>query len=123
MFEQTLFEILSTRICQCIRQGHSIPAQPTLVNMSRSELSFALLVEEALVRVASPELRQLCVELLCVCATILRRNPELHLRQPLDLDLLLDDARRTYAKVRSMLLESLVALWICKYRSSGSMCI
>ncbi|GBP87004.1 Probable phosphorylase b kinase regulatory subunit beta [Eumeta japonica] len=82
-----------------IVEGHCIPAQPTLVNMSRSELSFALLVEEALVRVAVPERRQLCVELLCVCATILRRNPELHLQHPLNLDKLLHDARHTYAKV------------------------
>ncbi|KAI5632587.1 glycosyl hydrolases family 15 domain-containing protein [Phthorimaea operculella] len=81
-----------------IVQGHSIPADPTLVNMSRSELSFALLVEEALVRVESAPRRQLCVELLCVCATILRRNPELTLRQPLHLDKLLDDAHVTYAK-------------------------
>ncbi|XP_046961830.1 probable phosphorylase b kinase regulatory subunit beta [Vanessa cardui] len=79
-------------------EGHAIPAQPTLVNMSRSELSFALLVEEALVRVPSPERRQLCVELLCVLATILRRNPELYLQQALHLDRLLDDADTTYAK-------------------------
>lgn len=81
-------------------QDHSIPAEPTLVNMSRSEISFALLVEEAMVRVASPARRQLCVELLCVVATILRRNPELVLRDPLHLDNLLDDAHYTYAKVR-----------------------
>ncbi|CAH2067131.1 unnamed protein product, partial [Iphiclides podalirius] len=81
-----------------IVQGHAIPAQPTLVNMSRSELSFALLVEEALVRIESAARRQLCVELLCVLATILRRNPELYLQQPLDLDKLLDDAHYTYAK-------------------------
>ncbi|XP_013133618.1 PREDICTED: probable phosphorylase b kinase regulatory subunit beta isoform X3 [Papilio polytes] len=81
-----------------IVQGHAIPAQPTLVNMSRSELSFALLVEAALVRVESAARRQLCVELLCVLATILRRNPELYLQQPLDLDRLLDDAHYTYAK-------------------------
>ncbi|XP_060808968.1 probable phosphorylase b kinase regulatory subunit beta isoform X3 [Amyelois transitella] len=81
-----------------IVNGHSIPADPTLVNMSRSELSFALLVEEALVRISQPARRQLCVELLCVVATILRRNPELCLQEPLDLDRLLDDANYTYAK-------------------------
>ncbi|XP_053605602.1 probable phosphorylase b kinase regulatory subunit beta isoform X3 [Plodia interpunctella] len=81
-----------------IVHGHSIPAEPTLVNMSRSELSFALLVEEALVRIARPARRQLSVELLCVLATILRRNPELTLQLPLDLDRLLDDAHETYAK-------------------------
>ncbi|XP_031763872.2 probable phosphorylase b kinase regulatory subunit beta isoform X2 [Galleria mellonella] len=83
-----------------IIHGQWIPAQPTLVNMSRSELSFALLVEEALVRVARPARRQLCVELLCVLATILRRNPELYLQHALDLDRLLDDAHHTYAKDR-----------------------
>lgn len=67
--------------------------------MSRSELSFALLVEEALVRVESSARRQLCVELLCVLATILRRNPELYLQQPLYVDKLVDDAQYTYAKV------------------------
>ncbi|PZC81128.1 hypothetical protein B5X24_HaOG213229 [Helicoverpa armigera] len=81
-----------------IIHGQSIPAEPTLVNMSRSELSFALLVEEALVRVASPARRQLCVELLCVLATILRRNPELYLQQPLYIDKLVDDAEITFAK-------------------------
>lgn len=69
--------------------------------MSRSELSFALLVEEVLVRISEPEKRQLCVELLCICATILRRNPELHLQQALNVDKLLDDARSTYSKVRT----------------------
>ncbi|XP_073941999.1 probable phosphorylase b kinase regulatory subunit beta [Choristoneura fumiferana] len=81
-----------------IFHGESIPAMPTLVNMSRSELSFALLVEGALVRAQSAARRQLCVELLCVVATILRRNPELCLQQPLDLDRLLHDAHYTYAK-------------------------
>ncbi|XP_059060588.1 probable phosphorylase b kinase regulatory subunit beta isoform X2 [Achroia grisella] len=83
-----------------IVHGHEIPAQPTLANMSRWELSFALVVEEALVRVARPARRQLCVELLGVLAAILRRNPELYLPHALDLDALLDDAHLTYAKDR-----------------------
>ncbi|XP_037297906.1 probable phosphorylase b kinase regulatory subunit beta isoform X1 [Manduca sexta] len=81
-----------------IVQGHVIPAEPTLVNMSRSELSFALLVERALVCAGAAARRQLCVELLCALATILRRNPELYLRHALDLDHLLHDAHNTYAK-------------------------
>ncbi|XP_047514739.1 probable phosphorylase b kinase regulatory subunit beta isoform X6 [Pieris napi] len=93
-----VWDILLSTPQGIIVQGHAIPAQPTLVNMSRSELSFALLVEEALVRIPSAARRQLCVELLCVLATILRRNPELYLQQPLDLDKLLDDAHSTYAK-------------------------
>nr|XP_021206842.1 probable phosphorylase b kinase regulatory subunit beta isoform X3 [Bombyx mori]XP_021206843.1 probable phosphorylase b kinase regulatory subunit beta isoform X3 [Bombyx mori]XP_037866538.1 probable phosphorylase b kinase regulatory subunit beta isoform X3 [Bombyx mori] len=81
-----------------IIQGQCIPAEPTLVNMSRSELSFALVVESALVGVGGAARRQLCVELLCVLATILRRNPELRLQHSLDLDALLDDAHATYRK-------------------------
>ncbi|XP_041971437.1 probable phosphorylase b kinase regulatory subunit beta isoform X2 [Aricia agestis] len=81
-----------------IVEGHCIEAQPTLMNMSRSELSFALVVEAALVRVASAERRQLVVELLCVLHAILRRNPELLLHHPLHLDRLLDLAHATYAK-------------------------
>ncbi|XP_045512469.1 probable phosphorylase b kinase regulatory subunit beta isoform X5 [Pieris brassicae] len=97
-FYVQVWDILLSTPQGIIVQGHAIPAQPTLVNMSRSELSFALLVEEALVRIPSAARRQLCVELLCVLATILRRNPELYLQQPLDLDKLLDDAHSTYAK-------------------------
>ncbi|XP_050670276.1 probable phosphorylase b kinase regulatory subunit beta isoform X16 [Leptidea sinapis] len=81
-----------------IVQGQAIPASPTLVNMSRSELSFALLVEAALVRVPWAARRQLCVQLLVVVATILRRNPELYLPHPLCLDQLLEDAHSTYDK-------------------------
>jgi phosphorylase kinase alpha/beta subunit len=68
--------------------------------MSRSELSFALLVEEMLHKINQPERRQIAVELLCIVATILSRNPELHFQQKLDLDQLLDDAFLMYCRVR-----------------------
>ncbi|XP_061382467.1 probable phosphorylase b kinase regulatory subunit beta isoform X1 [Danaus plexippus] len=97
-FYMYVWDILLRTPNGIVVEGHCIPAQPTLVNMSRSELSFALLVEAALVRVSRPEQRQLCVELLVALATILRRNPELYLTQPLHLDRLLDDAQLTYAK-------------------------
>lgn len=67
-------------------QGHMLPAMPTLVNMSRSELSFSLLVEEMLIKVALPEQRQLAVELLVILWTILSRNPEVHFSERLNLD-------------------------------------
>ncbi|KOB70251.1 putative phosphorylase b kinase regulatory subunit beta, partial [Operophtera brumata] len=67
-------------------------------------------IQAALVGVASPARRQLCVELLCVLATILRRNPELYLQQALDLDKLLDDAHLTYAKGRQLCVELLCVL-------------
>ncbi|CAH2104309.1 unnamed protein product [Euphydryas editha] len=97
-FYMHVWDILLRTPNGIIVEGHAIPAQPTLVNMSRSELSFALLVEEALVRVPSAERRQLCVELLCALAAILRRNPELYLPHALHLGRLLDDAELTYAK-------------------------
>jgi phosphorylase kinase alpha/beta subunit len=80
-------------------QGHHLPAVPTLLNMSRGELTFALLVEEMLHRIPKSERRQISVELLCIVATILGRNPELRFQQVLDLDMLLEDAFSMYCKV------------------------
>jgi phosphorylase kinase alpha/beta subunit len=79
-----------------------LPANPTLTNMSRSELSFSLLVEEMLHKINQPERRQIAVELLCIVATILSRNPELHFQQKLDLDQLLDDAFLMYCRDHHM---------------------
>jgi phosphorylase kinase alpha/beta subunit len=80
-------------------QGHHLAAVPTLSNMSRGELSFALLVEEMLHHIPRSEHRQVSVELICIVATILSRNPELRFQQVLDLDMLLDDAFAMYCKV------------------------
>jgi phosphorylase kinase alpha/beta subunit len=41
---------------------HQIPQQPTLSNMTRSELTFALLVESILHHINIPEYRQIIVE-------------------------------------------------------------
>uniref|UniRef100_A0A182K421 Phosphorylase b kinase regulatory subunit n=1 Tax=Anopheles christyi TaxID=43041 RepID=A0A182K421_9DIPT len=79
-------------------QGHNLPAMPTLTNKSRSELSFSLQVEEMLHQITQPERRQIAVELLCIVATILSRNPELRFQQVLDLDLLLEDSFAMYCK-------------------------
>lgn len=79
--------------------GHHLPAVPTLSNMSRGELQFALLVEEMLHHIPCSERRQISVELLCIVATILSRNPELKFQQVLDLDILLEDAFSMYCKV------------------------
>lgn len=67
--------------------------------MSRGELSFSLLVEELLHQIPKSERRQISVELLCIVATILSRNPELRFQQILDLDLLLEDAFSMYCRV------------------------
>lgn len=66
--------------------------------MSRSELSFSLLVEETFNHITQPERRQLSVELLCIVATILSRNPELRFKETLDLDRLLEEAFGIYCK-------------------------
>lgn len=79
-------------------QGHNLPAMPTLANMSRSELSFSLLVEEMLIKVALAEQRQLAVELLVILWTILSRNPEVHFSERLDLDRLLESAVHMWYK-------------------------
>ncbi|XP_055539844.1 probable phosphorylase b kinase regulatory subunit beta isoform X3 [Wyeomyia smithii] len=79
-------------------QGHNLPAATTLSNKSRSEFSFALQVEEMLNKINQPERRQIAVELLCIVATILRRNPELRFNQILDLDFLLEDSFNMYCK-------------------------
>ena len=42
--------------------GREIPQQPTLSNMTRSELTFALLVESLLHHIHIPEYRQIVVE-------------------------------------------------------------
>ncbi|XP_063702613.1 probable phosphorylase b kinase regulatory subunit beta isoform X1 [Culicoides brevitarsis] len=79
-------------------EGHLLPAEPTLTNMSRSELSFSLLVEEMLHQISLPERRQLAVECLCIVATILSRNPELRFTHVLDLGQLIQDANNMYNK-------------------------
>lgn len=43
-------------------QGHTLPHQPTLTNMTRSELNFGLLVEDILNHIQQPEYRQIIVE-------------------------------------------------------------
>lgn len=88
--------LLSFFFCQS--KGHHLPAVPTLTSMSRSELSFSLLVEETFNHITQPERRQLSVELVCIVATILSRNPELFFKEKLDLDQLLEEAFGIYCK-------------------------
>lgn len=105
-------------------QGHMLPAMPTLVNMSRSELSFSLLVEEMLIKIALPEQRQLAVELLVILWTILSRNPEVHFSDRLNLDRVSggeggrgrDRRRITNLCLSFQLLESAVHMW---YKDNG----
>uniref|UniRef100_A0A0C9RTQ7 Phosphorylase b kinase regulatory subunit n=2 Tax=Fopius arisanus TaxID=64838 RepID=A0A0C9RTQ7_9HYME len=78
--------------------GKELPQQPTLSNMTRSELTFALLVESILHHIHLPEYRQIVVELLNIVSVILMRNPELMFRRELDLNSLVEDAFTMYCK-------------------------
>ncbi|XP_026821358.1 probable phosphorylase b kinase regulatory subunit beta isoform X1 [Rhopalosiphum maidis] len=78
-----------------------MPQQPTINNMTHSELQFALYVESMLNQLEKPEYRQLIVELLCIVSTILIRNPELTLKE-LNLDNLVIEANRMFCKDNQM---------------------
>lgn len=78
--------------------GQELPQQPTLSLMTRSELTFALLVESILHHIPLPEYRQIVVELLNIVSTILLRNRELSFNRELDLNKLVDDAFVMYCK-------------------------
>lgn len=97
-FYNLVWDVLSRTPKGISLQGHMIPTEPTLTSMSRSELAFSLLVEETFNHITQPERRQLSVELLCIVATILARNPELRFKDKLDLDKLLEDAVKMYCK-------------------------
>ncbi|XP_018570272.1 probable phosphorylase b kinase regulatory subunit beta isoform X2 [Anoplophora glabripennis] len=100
--------------------GNVIPQQPTLSNMTRSEITFSLLVEEMLNHIQQPEYRQLIVELLTIVFTILGRNPELTFNQPLDLEQLINDAAHMYAKDHGLKEEKVSNLLESPYvRSTG----
>ncbi|KAJ8679774.1 hypothetical protein QAD02_015561 [Eretmocerus hayati] len=81
----------------CVNE-REIPQQPTLSNMTRSELTFALLVESTLHHINIPEYRQIVVELLNIVSTILLRNPELTFQKQLNLNKLVDDAFIIFCK-------------------------
>ncbi|XP_053979168.1 probable phosphorylase b kinase regulatory subunit beta isoform X1 [Hylaeus volcanicus] len=78
--------------------GQELPQQPTLFNMTRSEITFALLVESLLHHIQLPEYRQIIVELLTTVSTILLRNPELSFQKQLNLNKLVEDGFQMYCK-------------------------
>ncbi|XP_065068893.1 phosphorylase b kinase regulatory subunit beta-like isoform X1 [Rhopilema esculentum] len=88
-------------ILECVPGGlrlgsHYLPQQPTLSEMTANEVDFSLRVEEMLSTIKHPEFRQSIVELLTVIATILERNPELEVRQCIDLDEIHSEAVRLF---------------------------
>ncbi|CAJ0563076.1 unnamed protein product, partial [Mesorhabditis spiculigera] len=74
-----------------------LPQQPTLLDMTKFELNFAYRIEQMMSQIAHPEYRQILVELLCIIATMLERNPEIHFGELLDCDEMIKQAFIIYA--------------------------
>ncbi|XP_044751763.1 probable phosphorylase b kinase regulatory subunit beta isoform X2 [Coccinella septempunctata] len=97
-FYRQVWDILNKTLQGIKFMGKTLLQQPTLSDMTKSELSFSLLVEEMLNYIQLAEYRQIVVELLTIVSTILSRNPELIFNQTLDLEQLVIDANLMYAK-------------------------
>nr|XP_024219665.1 probable phosphorylase b kinase regulatory subunit beta [Halyomorpha halys] len=96
-FHLKVWDVLSAT--EGLKVGRTvIMRQPILTDMSRSELAFSLLVEEALNQISEPEYRQIIVELLRIVSTILTRNPEITFLKQFDLDDLVDQAIQMFSK-------------------------
>ncbi|TMS39891.1 hypothetical protein L596_006347 [Steinernema carpocapsae] len=72
--------------------GILLPQQPTLSDMTQFELTFSFKIESMMSVIGHPEYRQLLVELLCIIATIMERNPEISFMEQLHCDELIKDA-------------------------------
>ncbi|KAK0088116.1 hypothetical protein PV325_013112 [Microctonus aethiopoides] len=97
-FYNQVWEVLTRCPGGICVNGQKLPHQQTLSTMTRSELTFALLVESILHHIPLPEYRQIVVELLNIVAIILLRNPELSFSGELNLNKLVDDAFIMYCK-------------------------
>lgn len=64
--------------------------------MTQHELTFAYQMEAMMSDVPTPEHRQLIVELLCIVATMMERNPEILLNDSLNCDNLIERAFGLY---------------------------
>ncbi|BET00920.1 Phosphorylase B kinase [Nesidiocoris tenuis] len=97
-FYNRVWDILLRTLRGIRIQGNTLPYQHLLSDLTSSELSFSLLVEDVLNQIQQPEYRQTIVEVLCIVSTILTRNPELTFQNQLDLDNLVEEAFRMYCK-------------------------
>ncbi|KAH0952753.1 hypothetical protein HN011_010888 [Eciton burchellii] len=97
-FYNQVWEVLVRCPGGIVVNGRELPQQPTVSSMTRSELTFALLVESLLHHIQLPEYRQIIVELLSIVSTILLRNPELSFQKQLDLQQLVEDSFIMYCK-------------------------
>lgn len=97
-FYEQVWDVMSRTPKGIYIRGIMFPHHSALLNMTRSELNFALLIEETLTHIEEPEYRQIIVELLCIVSTILLRNPELTFAEQLHLDSLVNEAFDLYCK-------------------------
>ncbi|PAA78187.1 hypothetical protein BOX15_Mlig017899g1, partial [Macrostomum lignano] len=81
-----------------IRIGHTLIEQhPCLNDMSRNDANFVFAVQSTLAReTANPALRQMMVEALVIIELILQRNPELKVKEELDVLSIVDEAWRDF---------------------------
>lgn len=97
-FYDRVWEIMSKTPGGIVVAGQHLPQQPTLTDMTRYEMNFALSVEELLRKITHPEYRQIMVELIMVVSVILQRNPEVSFKDKVDLDELIKDAFNQFQK-------------------------
>ncbi|XP_071785537.1 phosphorylase b kinase regulatory subunit beta-like [Asterias amurensis] len=91
-FYDNVWDIMSRMPNGIIIADYFLPQQPTLSDMTRTDLNFALQIEEMFGRISHPEYRQLMVELLSVMSTILQRNPELEFKKTVNTEALIKEA-------------------------------
>ncbi|XP_078688666.1 phosphorylase b kinase regulatory subunit beta-like isoform X2 [Branchiostoma floridae x Branchiostoma belcheri] len=100
-FYDKVWQILERSPAGFTVSGFHLPQQPTLSDMTLSEMNFALLVERMLGRIAQPEYRQIMVEMLMVLSTILYRNPELEFQGCVELDKLVQESFQYFQQDQS----------------------
>ncbi|XP_066289063.1 phosphorylase b kinase regulatory subunit beta-like isoform X2 [Branchiostoma lanceolatum] len=100
-FYDKVWQILERSPAGFTVSGFHLPQQPTLSDMTLSEMNFALLVERMLGRIAQPEYRQVMVEMLMVLSTILYRNPELEFQGCVELDKLVQESFQYFQQDQS----------------------
>lgn len=97
-FYDRVWDIMTRTAEGIIVEGHHLPQQPTLTEMTVYDLKFATEVEMFLSRVVLPEYRQILVELIMVVYLILERNPELSFNDTIDMNKLVEEAFIMYQK-------------------------
>lgn len=83
--------------------GQHLPQDPTLKVMTQFELNFSYRIESMMSKIGHPEYRQLLVELLCILATLMERNPEIYFDEAIDCDQLIKRAFAIFSEERGLI--------------------